>query len=191
MPGWLPWTRGGNRLNAREIQGIAILGDNSGLIIQHIGAAPPPDPPSLPWRDLPWQDLPAAIGTPGEIDIFNLLTWRTRLCQPLIGRDADSDNLLAWARSDRPFAIRVLSGIGGAGKTRLAAEVAEQLRQENRTAGFAHLDRREELPISRKGLFLAIDYPESHRRAVQAIFRSVATREHMSGAVTAPIRLLL
>jgi hypothetical protein len=110
MPLW-PFG-GGNRLKSRDIQGIAVLGDNSGLIVQHIGSATPPDPPGLPWRD-----LPAPGGTPGEIDIFNLLTWRTRLCRTLIGRDADRDSLLAWARNGRPFAIRVLSGVGGAGKT--------------------------------------------------------------------------
>jgi hypothetical protein len=175
-----------NRLRSRDIVGNAIVGDVHGLVIQQIGAGPPPEPPSLPWRD-----LPAATGSPGEIEIFNLLTWRTRLCDTLIGRDGDRDSLLAWAQGDRPFAIRVLSGVGGAGKTRLAAEVAEHLRRDHWSAGLVRLETPQTLPIASKGLFLAIDYPESHRAAVQAIFRAVATREHLSGKVNAPIRLLL
>lgn len=175
-----------NRLRSRDIVGNAVIGDVHGLVIQQIGSGPPPAPPSLPWRD-----LPAATGNPGEIEIFNLLTWRTRLCETLIGRDADRDSLLGWARSDRPFAIRVLSGVGGAGKTRLAAEVAEQLRRDKWSAGLVRLETPQTLPITGKGLFLAIDYPESHRAGVQAIFRSMATREHLSRNVTAPVRLLL
>jgi Tetratricopeptide repeat len=175
-----------NTLRARDIVGNAIVGDVNGLVIQQIGAGPLPEPPAIPWRD-----LPASIGTHDEIEIFNLLTWRTRLSQTLIGRDADRDNLLAWAGSDRRFAIRVLSGEGGAGKSRLAAEIADQLRGEQWIAGLIRLDTTHTLPITRKGLFLAIDYPEDHRSTLQAIFRSVAAREQRSHSVKAPIRLLL
>ncbi len=175
-----------NRLRSRDIVGNAIIGDIHGLVIQQVGAGPPPEPPTLPWRD-----LPEPMGTPGEIEIFNLLTWRTRLCDTLFGRDADRDSLLAWAGSTRPFAIRVLSGVGGAGKTRLAAELCETLRQDQWTAGIVRLETPQTLPITSKGLFLAIDYPESNRTAVRAIFRSLATREHIAGKVSAPVRVLL
>jgi hypothetical protein len=177
---------GGNRMRSRDIVGNAIVGDVHGLVIQQIGSGPLPERPSLPWRN-----LPAPTGSQTEIEVFNLLTWRTRLCETLIGRDADRASLLAWARSKSPFAIRVLSGVGGAGKTRLAAEVAECLRVEGWTAGLVRPDTPQTVPITNKGLFLAIDYPESHRAAVQAIFRSVATREHISGKVAVPVRLLL
>ena len=81
--------------------------------------------PFLPWRELP--DDPEAV--------FALLSWRARLA-PLAGRDKDKDTLLQWARQGRNARIRLLSGPGGVGKSRLAAEVAEALRAEGWTAGF-------------------------------------------------------
>ena len=175
-----------NRVRSRDILGNAIIGDVHGLVIQQIGSGPPAEPPSVPWRD-----LPAATGNPGDVDIFNLLTWRTRLCGQLIGRNAERDSLLAWAGSDRPFAIRILSGEGGVGKTRLAAEVAEQLRADGWCAGLVPLETSLTLPITRKGLLVVLDYPESHRTVVQAIFRAVGLMEQSSRPVKASIRILL
>ncbi|HEY0420302.1 MAG TPA: hypothetical protein VGC80_12365, partial [Acetobacteraceae bacterium] len=139
-----------------------------------------PEPPTLPWRDLP-------AAEPGELNLFNLLTWRTRLVETIIGRDADRANLLAWARNGRPLAIRVLSGPGSAGKSRLAAEIAQELRDEGWTAGFAPLDRETTLPLAPRGLFLAIDYPEAHRDTVRLLLRCAAKLEQPR----APIRILL
>jgi len=56
----------------------------------------------------------------------------------------------------------LLSGDGGAGKTRLAAEAASRLSADGWAAGFVPNDFRErpfQLPTD-KGLFLVLDYPE-------------------------------
>ncbi len=177
---------GSNRFSARDVVGAAIIGDVSGIVIQNIGTGPPPEQPSLPWRD-----LPTPSGPPGELEIFNLLTWRSRLVETLVGRDADRDRLLAWARDDpRRIAIRLLTGPGGAGKSRLAAEVATTLREEKWSTGFVSLDKKDSslpLPITSKGLFVAIDYPEANCDAAGALLRSAGKLEKPP----AKVRLLL
>src|SRR5207248_915117 len=44
-----------------------------------------------------------------------------------IGRDTELDSLRAWLRSDPGASVRVLTGGGGSGKTRLAVELLEWL----------------------------------------------------------------
>ncbi len=46
---------------------------------------------------------------------------------PLLGRDRELESLQTWLRSAAPVSIRVLTGGGGAGKTRLALELIESL----------------------------------------------------------------
>jgi hypothetical protein len=106
VPGWLSRIWGNNRFSGRDVVGNAVIGDVSGILIQNIGAGSPAALPSLPWRDLSLADGPL-----GELDIFNLLSWRSRLTRTLVGRDADHDRLIAWACDDRrPIAIRLLTG---------------------------------------------------------------------------------
>ena len=72
---------------------------------------------------LPWRALP------DDRDIFKLLHWRFRLAADLIGRGAERAQLLDWANGDKQPRARFLVGPGGAGKTCLAAEVADRLLQ--------------------------------------------------------------
>jgi hypothetical protein len=176
-----------NRVKAGDVVGAAVInGDVSGIVIQQIGPGrPPPTLPSLSWAGLEQQ--PASAGA-GEPEIFNLLTWRTRLVETLVGRDADRDALVAWARDDpRPIAIRLLTGAGGAGKSRLAGEVAVRLRALDWVAGFVDLSRRAELPVTKGGLFLVVDYPEEQRQPIRDLLRTLGRLE----GCPAKIRLLL
>ena len=75
-------------------------------------------------------------------------------------------NLLHWARSGPDIAIRIVSGAGGSGKTRLAAEVAQTLRDEGWRAGVVRPESKPVPPVSGAGLFIAIDYPEGQDEAV-------------------------
>ena len=174
MFGLLPKRPG---LDADTVAGNVCLGDVSGTLIQNFNQGTPPAEPSLPWRDLP-----------AEPDVFRLLSWRTRLVRPLIGRDAERAALLDWARkaSSQP-AVRLLTGPGGSGKSRLAAEVADALSAEGWTAGFAHLDQPSILPVSKAGLFLIVDYPEERPADTLALLRSLAALETPPAAT----RLLL
>jgi hypothetical protein len=142
----------------------------------HTGGSAEASEPSLPWRDLP--NDPDAV--------FALLSWRARLT-PLVGRKKDQDTLLQWARQGRNARIRLLSGPGGIGKSRLAAEVTEALRGDGWTAGFIRPNDPVVVPLRRAGLFLIVDYPEEQPDEVRTLLREVASRELRD----TPLRLLL
>jgi Mrp family chromosome partitioning ATPase len=116
----------------------------------HAGASAEAREPFLPWRELP--DDPDAV--------FALLSWHARLA-PLTGREKDKETLLRWARQGRNARIRLLTGPGGVGKSRLAAEIAEALRADGWTAGFIRPNDPIVVPLRRAGLFLVVDYPEN------------------------------
>ena len=161
---------GSNRARFGDVLGAAVIGDVSGIVVQNVFAGEPPPPPSLPWREL-------KSGT-DTLDIFNLLSWRSRLSNTLVEREAPLAHLLAWAREDpRPIAIRLLSGPGGVGKSRLAADTMGQLREKGWSAGLTTLGRSMTLPIHHNGLFVAIDYPEANREAVRTLLEAAGRLE--------------
>jgi hypothetical protein len=169
---------GRNRVASRDISGVVVLGGNEGIVIQNISVGPPPEPLIVGWAEaLPPQDAPG--------EIFNLLYWKTRLAPELIGRDSEKQDLLGWARSDAKLSIRFLHGPGGAGKTRLAAELAMSL--PGWMAGFAPLEKQMRLSLSPKGLLAILDYPEASRQQVCALLREAGRLAEPP----APIRLLL
>jgi tetratricopeptide (TPR) repeat protein len=162
---------------AGDITGNAVLGDVTGHLTQNFFAdAAQVREPMLPWRELP--DDPNAV--------FRLLSWRARLV-PLIGREKEKDALLNWTREKRQISVRILSGPGGAGKTRLAADFAQQLRELDWTAGFVSLAEPMIVPVRQRGLLLLIDYPEEQPENVVALLRNLAATE----APPAPVRVLL
>ena len=144
---------GGSRLRARDIRGCVVVGGNSGIVYQIYNGDEPPEPPSLPWD--------RALPTSGPFEIFNLLRWTSRLSPQLIGREQHKQDLLDWATSGGDLRIRLLIGPGGAGKTRLAAEVAQSLRDDGWHAGFTSLGKSVSRPLSDKGLLLIVDYPRN------------------------------
>jgi hypothetical protein len=84
------------------------------------------------------------------------------LVRTLHGREDDLRSILDWAQggSDTPTA-RLITGQGGAGKTRLAATAAEILRSNGWSAGFlGATNDLVDMKVGPKGLFLVFDYPE-------------------------------
>ena len=105
------------------------------------------------------------LDDPGETPL-HALEWRRRLV-PLVGREAEKRRLISWALETQIGGVHLLNGPGGAGKTRLAAEVAEILREKHGwAAGFANY-RAEKPRLERKALVI-VDYPEEHRSQVEA-----------------------
>jgi Tetratricopeptide repeat len=107
-------------------------------------------------------------------ELGKLLHWQTQLTT-LIGRDAEFAQLREWAKSgvNQP-PIWVISAEGGSGKTRLAAELARELRNEGWQAGFArlaHFDQVSALDI-RLPTLMIIDYPEENPAALKALLRA-------------------
>ncbi len=163
---------------SRDVSGVVVLGGNEGIIVQNIRTAPPPQPLVVGWAEaLAPQDAPGRI--------FNLLHWKTRLAAELIGRDSEKQELLGWAMSGPKLSIRFLHGPGGAGKTRLAAELAGSL--PTWMAGFTPLEKQTRLPLSSKGLLAILDYPEDWRGQVRALLREAGRLAE----TPATIRLLL
>jgi hypothetical protein len=109
------------------------------------------------------------------------------LSRDLIGREREKQHLLDWAASGAKLRIRLLTGPGGAGKTRLAAEFGQSLRDKGWHAGFTPLETSVARPLSDKGLLLIVDYPEEWRLQIRALLQSPARIESLQ----APVRVLL
>jgi hypothetical protein len=117
----------------------------------------------------------------------------------LVGRDAAIARASAWRREasspgdGSDHSVLVIHGPGGAGKTRLAAEILQQASDDGWVAGFlssspppntawAHLAH-----PSRKPMMIAIDYAEARYSDLQRLFE-YAPIAHPGGA---PLRLIL
>lgn len=111
------------------------------------------------------------------VDLFRALRWDYSLTKTLFGRTEELNKIKAFAVGGGMAAEgRLLCGEGGAGKTRLAAEAAEQLAADGWTAGFVPSDFRERpfrLP-KEKGLFLILDYPEERPEETEYLLRLIA-----------------
>jgi tetratricopeptide (TPR) repeat protein len=106
---------------------------------------------------------------------FDLLRWSARIA-PLTGRDVETAELRAWAESAKAVAGRFITGPGGAGKTRLAAELALELRGKGWTAGFMDLshDNLPPTPVGKNGVLLIADYPDEKPDGVRALLSALA-----------------
>jgi tetratricopeptide (TPR) repeat protein len=169
------WFKRRPDVDARNIVGNIVFGDVNGSLVQLFLQGAPPAEPALPWRQLP-----------ADFDPFRFLSWRTRLV-PLIGREAALTSLAEWAEQGAGVKARFLTGAGGTGKSRLAAELAAKLKEKKWSAGFAPLDKPAILPLPREGLLWIADYPEENHDTTQALLRALARVEETPTA----IRLLL
>ncbi|WP_322754748.1 tetratricopeptide repeat protein [Frankia sp. Cas3] len=98
----------------------------------------------------PYEPLPA-----GHAD-FHLLQAKHGVV-PFIGRDDDLDRLRAWCAGPDLFSVAVVNGDGGAGKTRLGAQLCREFGDAGWAAGFARmsdLDR-----VIRAGTHVDVTWP--------------------------------
>jgi tetratricopeptide (TPR) repeat protein len=111
---------------------------------------------------------------------MSALRWEDGLAATLRGREADLDAVLRWAEgSGQTVSVRLITGPGGAGKTRLAAEAALKLRERGWCAGFLPRSAPHGQIIDTSGragggLLLVINYPEERPGLVDELFRHVA-----------------
>jgi hypothetical protein len=93
-----------------------------------------------PSRNWIWLTLSDAFQADG-IDLLGALHWDYRFVEKLHGRDAELSAIMAWAEAPALVpTVRLVTGEGGAGETRLAATAAALLRERGWTAGFLKPD---------------------------------------------------
>ncbi len=105
---------------------------------------------------------------------------------PFHGRESEIKNLFNWVHGDHPVSLRLYTGPGGMGKTRLALEICTRLKAKGWTSGFISRDA----PFLRENwaalfgksvsVFIVIDYAETHgdllARLIGAIPDNVQTK---------------
>ena len=119
---------------------------------------------------VPWRKLQA------NPDVFSLLQWRTAISE-FAGREAEMGALKVWANSGLPISAKFVTGEGGVGKTRLAAELAMELRQDDWAAGFPDLRHDSAYFAAKSGTLLIVDYPEELPGGLEALFTGLARVE--------------
>ncbi|HEY1178824.1 MAG TPA: hypothetical protein VGF17_21940, partial [Phytomonospora sp.] len=128
---------------------------------------------------------PPSVPLPAEHSDWQLLLPRYAVV-PFQGRDEIRPGLLDWCRGPRAFDLAVITGEGGAGKTRLAAQICAEITAEGWDAGFIADDRLLPPPEVLRPTLLVVDYAEPHAEAVGAFIRAMNGRGHGP-----PVRLLL
>lgn len=113
---------------------------------------------------------------------------------PFHGRDRELIDLYEWCSDGEPVAVRLYTGAGGMGKTRLALEIARHLRDERWQAGFLPDDDArgvadgppwEKLTRSGRPALVIMDYAESRRPLLVSLLHRMKDHQGL------PIRLLL
>ena len=165
-----------NMLNATNSQGCFVVGTQGDVTIFNqtptdlFGIA-------LTEPELRFDDIENAI-VDGEPDISRLLRWSYRLVKTPFGRKQEIDDIVRWAESpDKKVRLYFVEGEGGAGKTRLAAEVALALKDKGWAAGFLARSGTAVHPAGKQGLFLILDYPEEQPKRIEALINAIRDRE--------------
>lgn len=166
-----------------NIENIIVFGS----LTVSLGKLPASIAPTLPFAEV------GAILEDGRPNLMSALRWAYRLTDTLHGRESDLDGLASWAENGgNTVSVRLITGPGGAGKTRLAAEAARRLRQRGWCAGFLPRSAPHGQVIDTSGragggLLLVIDYPEERPGLVDELLQYVT--DIASSPI--PIRFLL
>lgn len=100
---------------------------------------------------------------------------------PFHGRETEMADLDAWCGSEAAVALRLYTGAGGMGKTRLMIEACQRLRARNWLAGFVDLRRGPAeaepwrvLMASGKLVLVVLDYAENQPHRTRAVLEAAA-----------------
>jgi hypothetical protein len=99
---------------------------------------------------------------------------------PFHGREQEVNELLHWCRADASIVVRLYTGAGGIGKTRLLREVVRQMRLIGWQGGFVDSALVEDaspfwraLVAGAEGRLYVIDYAETRRHVVIRLLREL------------------
>lgn len=109
---------------------------------------------------------------------------------PFHGRFNEMASLEAWCYNDLPVGIRLYTGLGGVGKTRLFVEFCSSLLKERWLSGFldsraakASPDTWNQFASLSTPIFVVIDYAETRRNEVVSLFREISSMGDMKHRV--------
>ncbi len=157
-----------------------------GNIVYSEGEAPDTIAPRLDFRER------SEVIEDGEANLFRALQWRYQMAPTLQGRDRDLKSILDWAEDGaNTISVRLLTGSGGSGKSRLAAEAARILRERGWAAGFVPRNAHEAQTVETelRKFLLIFDYPEERMDVLRGLFEAI--RDIPNSLVEFPIRILL
>ena len=132
----------------------------------------------------PYRPLPASQRSPSVLlrPEFGVVPFR--------GRVRELERLRGWCAGDPALAVSVLLGRGGAGKTRLAAELCRDLQAQGALAGFlepkAPPERIRGLTAARAPLVVVVDEAQARLNQVAELLAALA-----GASRAAPTRVLL
>ena len=99
---------------------------------------------------------------------------------PFHGRDDELGHLRGWCGGEAPVKVRLYTGAGGMGKTRLALELCRRLRDEGWQAGFLAPDPSRspaetwrDVRAREKPWLLVVDYAETRRELLVPLLREM------------------
>ena len=140
------------------------------------GDANAPEPETLSIPLFPW-DPSLSPGTLLRADMQGGV--------PFHGRRLEIKELLEWCKSEPRVAVKLVTGAGGMGKTRLLMELCEQAQRLGWNAGFVSAPRAELFRTQGRTL-IVIDYADAALEATRGILKeAMRRREH------GPIRIAL
>lgn len=101
---------------------------------------------------------------------------------------------MGWAKNDDEFSVRLITGQGGIGKTRLGLELCRRLKKQNWQSGFLsgefelnHVESfSDQLAKSRQNCFIVIDYAETRQPIFLALLKTLKYK-----ALSHSIRIML
>lgn len=99
---------------------------------------------------------------------------------PFHQRFEELEELDAWCRNDNELSIRLYTGAGGMGKTRLAIEQCIRLQNDNWVSGFLRMssskqfaeDRFRSFKTMTQDVFIVVDYAETRREELIGLLKS-------------------
>ncbi len=140
---------------------------------------------SDPYRPLPAR-RPASAEEQSRPSV--LLDWRSAVV-PFRGREAELAQLRDWCASGTGLALGLITGIGGTGKTRLAAELCSRQQHAGAVAGFfaaTVAPERVEALIGRAPVLIVLDEANIRIEQLRTITQLLSARY-----ARVPVRLLL
>ena len=124
--------------------------------------------------------IPNFSGKKSLREIATLLSWRCRLT-PIVGRESEKRQLRDWLNRDDPRpSCKLVYGVGGSGKTRLAFDFAEEIdgsRCPGWRAGQASTDFSGKWVAGDDGILLIVDSPEHRRAKVEKLIAALLDLE--------------